>query len=163
MTDAAGRSSRQQLRVHGTAVARGSFAALIRGVSGSGKSDLALRFIAQTGVFADNGTHPHKLVADDQTLLIRSGDAIEVQCPATICGHLEVRGLGIFKMPTVASARLTVLVDLVASEAIERLPDGNEVEQVLDLPIQRVALSPFESSAPLKLALALDRCAALSR
>ena len=58
--------------VHGTCVALGRTAALLRGPSGSGKSDLALRFLflARRGPAA---LEAPILVADDQVCLIRSG------------------------------------------------------------------------------------------
>ena len=54
--------------VHGTCVALGRWAALFRGPSGSGKSDLALRFLflARRGPAA---LDPPALVADDQVWL----------------------------------------------------------------------------------------------
>ena len=58
--------------VHGTCVAFGAHAALLRGGSGSGKSDLALRFLA----LAADGDLAPRLVADDQVVVeVRSGHA----------------------------------------------------------------------------------------
>src|SRR5215470_7119252 len=58
--------------VHGTCVALGRGAALIRGPSGSGKSDLALRFLylARRGPAA---LEAPILVADDQVRVTREG------------------------------------------------------------------------------------------
>ena len=53
--------------VHGTCVALGGRAALLRGGSGAGKSDLALRFMALP---AEGALIP-RLVADDQSGMIR--------------------------------------------------------------------------------------------
>ena len=46
------------IRVHGTAVALGGDGVLLRGPSGSGKSDLALRLIAEGDLFYPVTLHP---------------------------------------------------------------------------------------------------------
>src|SRR5580658_2542678 len=91
------------LLVHATAVAIGGRAVLLRGPSGSGKSDLALRLI-------DAGA---RLVADDRSELWRAGDAILVRSPATIAGLIEARGVGILTVDPLPTARLALIVDLV--------------------------------------------------
>jgi serine kinase of HPr protein (carbohydrate metabolism regulator) len=132
------------IRVHGTAIALGSEGILLRGPSGAGKSDLALRLI-------DQGA---RLVADDQTELRRDGDDIMMSAPATIAGQIEVRGLGIVALPSVASAPLRLVVDLMPPEEIERMPLPREC-RYLDCALPLIALAPFEASAPAKLRLAL--------
>lgn len=136
------------LLVHATTVAIGGRAVLLRGPSGSGKSDLALRLI-------DAGA---RLVADDRSELRREGDAILVRAPAAIAGLVEARGIGILRVDAVALARLSLIVDLVAPEAIERLPEPQS-ETILGLSIPLVALAPFEASAVAKLRFALDALA----
>src|SRR5437588_5560986 len=89
--------------MHGTAVAIDGRGVLLRGPSGSGKSDLALRLI-------DAGA---RLVADDQTELRRDGDAIIARAPPTIAGMIEVRGLGIVRIEALPAAPVALLVDLV--------------------------------------------------
>ena len=135
------------IRVHGTAIALGGDGILLRGPSGAGKSDLALRLI-------DQGA---RLVADDQTELRREGNAVMMSAPATIAGQIEVRGLGIVAVPSVAAAPLRLVVDLVPASEIERMPAPREC-RFLDCAVPLVALAPFEASAPAKLRLAL-RCA----
>lgn len=125
---------------------------LLRGPSGIGKSDLALRLIERGG----------RLVADDQTTLTRRGRRIVATSPATIAGLLEVRGVGIVRLGRVqvmAQASIALLVDLVPPKRIERLPEPAREDLLgLDLPV--LALTPFESSAPAKLRLALAQIAA---
>ena len=82
---------------------------LIRGKSGAGKSDLALRLI-------DAGA---ALVADDQVLL-ENGIA---SAPARLQGLLEVRGLGIVRLPFVEKTAVVLTIDLCSADEIERLPD----------------------------------------
>ena len=130
--------------VHATAVAVGEHAVLLRGPSGSGKSDLALRLI-------DAGA---RLVADDQTRLWREGDAVFLRAPQPIAGLIEVRGVGIVRMTPLPRARLALIADLVAPQHVERLPEPSS-ETIFGLAIPLVAIAPFEASAPAKLRLAL--------
>jgi serine kinase of HPr protein (carbohydrate metabolism regulator) len=136
------------IRVHGTAIALGGDGVLLRGPSGAGKSDFALRMI-------DQGA---RLVADDQTELRRDGDDIIMSAPATIAGQMDVRGLGIVSVPSVASAPLRLVVDLLPSAEIERMPLPRECS-FLGCTVPAIALAPFEASAPAKLRLALRRLA----
>jgi HPr kinase/phosphorylase len=137
------------MRVHGTSVALGSGGLLLRGPSGSGKSDLALRLI-------DAGA---RLVADDQTELRRLGDALTMTAPASLAGRIEVRGIGILRVPSVARAPLRLVVDLVAPERVERMPEP-EFCELLGRAVPLLRLAPFEASTPAKLRLALAACAA---
>jgi HPr kinase/phosphorylase len=137
------------IRVYGTSVALGGDGVLLRGPSGSGKSDLALRLI-EAGA---------RLVADDQTELRRLGDALVMTAPDNIAGQIEVRGVGIISVPAAASATLRLVIDLVAPEEVERLPEPERCVLLgLSLPLLRLA--PFEASAPAKLKLALRAVAA---
>jgi HPr kinase/phosphorylase len=99
-----------------------------------------------------------RLVADDQTELRREGDEIIMSAPATIAGQIEVRGLGIIAMSSVASAPLRLVVDLLPSAEIERMPLSRECN-FLGCAIPAIALAPFEASAPAKLRLALGSLA----
>ena len=140
--------------VHGTCVALGDRAALLRGAPGAGKSDLALRFLA----LPNEGELRPLLVADDQVQLDVNGAIVTVSAPETLAGMMEVRGLGIQEMPTIAAARLVLVCDLVAANQVPRMPpdpwDRTALEGV-DMPL--LHLSPFEASAPLKLKMALLR------
>jgi len=141
------------LTTHGTCVTLGRSAALIRGASGTGKSDLALRFLflARRGPAAIEAP---RLVADDRVILSRDGAVIRAQPPPTIAGKLEVRGVGIVEVKWAAEADLVLVVDLVAPEQVERLPAFETVD-ILGLPVRRLQLAPFEASAPIKLAAAI--------
>ena len=145
------------LLVHATCIAldggAGPRGILLRGPSGAGKSDLALRMI-------DQGAH---LVADDQCALTarRAGKATQIiaRAPAAIAGALEVRGLGLRDVPSVAEAPVALVVDLAAAETIERLPEAAS-EEILGVAVPRLHLDPFAASAPAKLRLALRGTAA---
>lgn len=113
---------------------------MLRGPSGSGKSDLALRLI-------DNGA---RLVADDRTDLVVEDGRLIASSPAPIAGKLEVRGVGILALPVVARSRVGIAVDLVAASAVERLPAAQRCSYLgVELPL--IAIAPFEASAPAKL------------
>ena len=129
---------------HATAVAIDGRAVLLRGPSGYGKSDLALRLI-------DAGA---RLIADDQSELWRRGEEIIVRSPAAIAGLLEVRGIGIMRLDALSEAPVALIVDLVAPEALERLPE-RQTAQVLGLTLPLIRVAPFEASAAAKLRLAL--------
>jgi len=145
-----------EIFVHGTCVALGDAAALLRGPSGAGKSDLALRFLFLPPERL--GAVP-ALVADDGARLHLTNGDILVTCPAPIAGKIEVRGLGIATLPSpwiAAKASLRLLVDLDSGGNQLRFPDSVEWEDVHGVAIRRIALDPFEFSAPMKLALALQ-------
>lgn len=126
-------------------------AALIRGASGSGKSDLALRFITD---FANDGA---ALISDDQTLVSLIDDVLIVRSPATIAGLIEVRGIGPLRVPYQDDASLHMIVDLVEHGEVPRLlPDPLPHEQILGRAVPLTVLAPFETSAALKLKLLLD-------
>jgi serine kinase of HPr protein (carbohydrate metabolism regulator) len=135
-------------------VALGKRAALLRGASGCGKSDLALRFLflARRGPAA---MEPPLLVADDQVCLSRDGDRILASAPESIQGKMEVRGLGILGIKSVPASELVLVVDLVAPGEVPRLPEPDSTVQLLGLDLPLLRLAPLESSAAIKLALAL--------
>lgn len=143
----------RQAILHGTAVSLGDNAALIRGPSGSGKSDLALRCIMMAPSM--HLPLPLDLVADDQAVVTGSPEALEIAPPPALAGLIEVRGVGITRVAHRPHAHLTLIVDLVPAHAIERLPDPWPYDIILGhkLPVMKVA--PFQSSAPLKIALTL--------
>ena len=145
-------SESETLLAHATCIAidngDGSRGILLRGSSGAGKSDLALRMI-------DQGAH---LVADDQCVLSRQGTGADAhliaRSPAAIAGAMEVRGVGLRDVPSQAEAPLALIVDLVAADTVERLPESAG-EEILGVTVPRLALDPFTGSAPAKLRLAL--------
>jgi len=133
------------LLVHGTTVAISGQGVLIRGVPGSGKSDLALRLI-------DAGA---SLVADDQTWLALDGDRVAARPPETIAGLIEARGVGILRLPYLAPIPLALVVDLVGdADAIERLPEPSTAV-LMGIALPRLDLIAFQASAAAKVRLAV--------
>lgn len=129
--------------LHATSVAIGGRAVLLCGVSGSGKSDLALRLI-------DRGA---MLVSDDYTLVKRIEGALVATAPATISGRMEVRGIGIVDLPAISEAPVALIIDL--ADTIERMPDAMPPRAVAGVAVPVTRLNPFEQSAPIKVELAL--------
>ncbi len=145
----------QQQLAYGTCVALNSVAALLQGPPGSGKSDLALRFVI--GPAAAQGS---TLVADDQVLLERTGDRLIARPPATIAGKIEVRGVGILDLPFRQDAELRLVIRLTTREEVPRLPElGTETAEICGVTLPVLTLAPFDASAPLKLRLLLERLA----
>lgn len=119
-------------------MARDGAGVLLIGPPGSGKSDLALRL-------RDRG---FSLVADDR---VDIQDCL-ASPPASLAGLLEVRGLGIVRLPFVTSARLALVVQL-GCDLAERLPRPASHPDI-NLPVIR--LNAAAASAPERVALALD-------
>lgn len=143
-----------ETRLHATAIALDHRAVIIRGRSGAGKSDLALRCLSvgPSQLFA--GTP--RLVADDQVLVTRHGAALRLQAPASLLGKLEVRGLGIIAIEPELDATAVLVCDLAAAGEVDRLPDPWPLTDILGVRLPVLRLAPFEVSAPFKLLVALS-------
>jgi hypothetical protein len=134
--------------IHASAVLISAHAVLIRGPSGSGKSRLALALLqaAERGAlrFA-------RLVADDRAHVEAAHGRLLVRPAQALAGMIEVRGLGIRRVPYEPLAVVGLLVDLGA--ASERLPGPAggqaEIEGVI---VPRLAVAP--STDPLTAVLA---------
>ncbi len=130
--------------VHGTCVAIDGTAVLLCGPSASGKSDLALRLI-------DRGA---RLVADDQVELESRDGTLHAAAPEVLSGLLEVRGMGIMRLPHCAGAAVGAVVELAAADDVERLPEAASREfEGVALPLYR--MTAFAASTPAKIRLAL--------
>jgi HPr kinase/phosphorylase len=119
--------------MHASCAARDGSGVLLTGAPGSGKSDLLLRLL-------DRG---FSLVADDQVDIGNDGMA---RPPEALAGLLEVRGLGLMRLPFLLVARLV-------SGQVTRLPRPNR-DSVLGLPA--ITVDPRPPSAAQLLHLAFD-------
>lgn len=129
------------LFVHASAVAIDGRAVLLRGAPGCGKSDLALRLIGGGA----------RLIADDQTRIVRREGRLWASCPETIAGLIEVRGIGVVSAPGAATSAEDFPVDLIVDlsadpAAVERLPDP-AVETLLGLDVPTVPVFAFAAAA----------------
>jgi len=127
--------------LHASCVALFKRAVLITGAAGAGKSDLALRLI-------DAGA---ALIADDQTLLTPTDNALIASAPDSIRGLIEVRHVGLLRMPFVESVPVALYVELAAAaETLERLPEADFIT-LSNIPIRRLRLPAFAASTPAKI------------
>ncbi len=138
--------------LHATTVARfgpkGWQGVLLRGPSGVGKSDLALRLLSAGW----------RLVADDRSLVWMSGGRLYAQAPKPLKNLIEARGLGVLAQPALGQARVILAVDCAPEGCeIERMPE-DETVRVLQAQLSRVQVYAKEASAAVKVALALDIC-----
>jgi len=129
-----------QVLVHGTTVDVNGTAVLLRGPSGCGKSDLALRLMDSGGV----------LVSDDQTKLSLIDDHLIASAPSTIAGMIEVRGIGLLKVPHLDRIPLGLVVDLTSDEKVERLPEPQSTT-FLGVSVPLLQLVAFQASTPTKI------------
>ena len=139
--------------VHGTCVAFGRRAVLLRGEPGAGKSDLALRFLA----LPPEGEEKPWLVADDQVWIAAGAKGVVMASPPpAIAGKIEVRGVGIVELPFILEAELRLVCDLAGETEVPRMPpEGWERTEIAGIALPVLKLAPFEASAPLKLKMAL--------
>lgn len=133
--------------VYATTVAIGGRAIAIRGDSGSGKSDLALRLIDRGAV----------LLSDDYTHIeARDGRAIASPAP-NIAGLIEVRGLGPMAMPYVDAAPVALVVALAppSGPPPERCPSETRTTRLCGVDLPLIHIHGLDASAPIKVELAL--------
>lgn len=132
-------------RVRGTCVAVDGSAVLLRGRSGAGKSDLALRLLAAGA----------RLVADDYTCIALTDGVLRASPPESLAGLLEVRGIGIIRVNGLSAVPLVAIIDLVSPTELERLPAPAQ-EHVLGVALPRFQLAAFEVSAAAKVRLVAE-------
>lgn len=129
--------------LHASCVSIGGRAVLIEGLSGSGKSDLALRLI-------DRGA---ALVSDDYTIVRRIDGKLIASAPPNIGGLIEVRGVGLVPMPFESDVPIALIASIATT--IERLPDLNSTRIVAGVVIPTCLIAPLEASAPIKIEMLL--------
>jgi HPr kinase/phosphorylase len=136
--------------IHASAVLVGARAVLIRGPAGSGKSRLALALL-QAG---DANVLPFaRLVADDRAQLTAAHGRLLVRPATSLAGMIEVRGLGIRRVPFEPLAVVGAVVDLSVSVA-ERLPDTPSSQATIEgVTLPRLAVAPGVDPLPSVLAM----------
>ena len=137
------------LNMHGTTILCGGVGVMIRGRPGSGKSELALRLIDAPGYGGGNGLLRATLVADDQAYLSLRDGEVWVTCPPALAGLIEVRGIGLLRLPSLAETRLSLIVDLVAPGTAERMPEAAaETVSLLGVHLRRIVVEQGQPAAP---------------
>jgi HPr kinase/phosphorylase len=129
----------QSPTIHASAVLVGARAVLIRGAAGSGKSHLAYALIraAETGAFRFA-----RLVGDDRLHVEAAHGSLLARPAATLAGLIEVRGLGIRRLPFEPVAAVGLVVDLGAADAA-RLPlPESAATEVAGVSLPRLGVAP---------------------
>ena len=136
--------------LHASCVQLGGTGVLLLGPSGSGKSDIALSLI-------DAGA---MLVADDQVRVERCQGRLFAHPAEALVGLLEVRGMGILRLPCCARTPLGLAVELDTVGPWPRLPEPATYE-LLGISLRHVRLDPRAPSAcaKIRVALAAERVA----
>ncbi|MEO0542993.1 MAG: aldolase [Pseudomonadota bacterium] len=118
----------EPLLVHGTCISIEGTGILIRGASGTGKTQTALCLFRRLKPHIQNCF----FVTDDQTLLTEDValQALVASCPEPICGKIEVFGFGIIEDHSMfcQSATIGLLVDLVDDRQVARMAPETEVD-----------------------------------
>lgn len=125
--------------IHASCVSINEVGVLLRGPSGSGKSDLTLRLIGNGAI----------LVADDQVQLLDVAGSLMAKAPDKLAGKLEVRGCGIFSFPRLESVTVRLVVDLVPRIDVQRLPKPASC-RLFGFELPHYQLHAFDSSCSLK-------------
>jgi len=131
--------------IHASAVLIGPKAALIRGPAGSGKSQLVWDLLQSALPFS-------RLVADDRAHVEACAGRLLVRPAPALAGMLEIRGLGIRRLPHEPLAAIGLVVDLAAADAARHpgSPAGKTVIGGVSLP--RLATTAGMPALPLVLA-----------
>jgi HPr kinase/phosphorylase len=135
--------------IHASAVLIGAKAVLIRGPSGVGKSTLAWALLEAGRA----GALPFaRLVADDRALMEACHGSLLVRPAPALAGLLEMRGLGIRRLPYELVAVVGLVVDLDASDA-DRLPARETLETTIEnVVLPRLPVAPGAAALPALLA-----------
>ena len=121
--------------IHASAVLIGRKAALIRGPAGSGKSQLVWDLLQRALPFT-------RLVADDRAHVEACAGRLLVRPAPALAGMLEIRGLGIRRLPYEGVATVGLVVDLAAEDAARQ--PGQEAGKAIigGVSLPRLAVAP---------------------
>ena len=134
--------------IHASAVLVGARAVLIQGPSGSGKSQLALALLEA----ARSGTLPFaRLVADDRAEIEALHGRLLVRPAPALAGMIEVRGVGIRRVPHEAVAVVGLLVDLAAADAARMPESAGQNREIEGITLPRLAAAAGQDASRLVL------------
>ena len=139
--------------VNGTALAWRGQGVLIRGPSGSGKSDLTLRLLDSGATLISDDVVEMKRV--DSRLLL----SFPPESPGELKGKIVARGLGLVDVAAAPpEVELALVVEATPPAEVEILPESLESEW-LGLSVTTIRIHLLEPSAPAKVRLALTKLA----
>ena len=101
--------------IHASAVAVNGQAVMLCGPSGSGKSTLAMRLI---------DGHGARLIGDDRIVLHAAQNVLHAGPHENLAGLIELRGLGLMRLPYDTNVPLALVVQLVARAEVPRLAEA---------------------------------------
>jgi len=131
--------------IHASAVLIGPKAALIRGPAGSGKSQLVWDLLQNALAFA-------RLVGDDRVHVGTHAGRLLVRPAPALAGMLEIRGLGIRRLPYETVAAVGLVVDLAAEEATRHPAQEAGKTVIGEVSLPRLAIAPGMPALPILLA-----------
>jgi HPr kinase/phosphorylase len=135
--------------IHASAVLIGPRAALIRGPAGSGKSQLVWDLLQST----EFGALPFaRLVGDDRVHVETHAGRLLVRPAPALAGMLEIRGLGIRRLPYEGVAAVALVVDLAAEDAARHPAQGAGTAVIGGVSLPRLAIAPGIPALPIVLA-----------
>ncbi len=102
------------------------------------------------------------LVADDRVAVEKRGPELIASPPETLVGLIEIRGLGIYRLPHKSAVPVALVVDLVVCEDIERLPEASASTELCATTLPILQICAYDASAANKVLLALSGVPRLS-
>jgi serine kinase of HPr protein (carbohydrate metabolism regulator) len=135
--------------IHASAVLTGPKAVLIRGPASSGKSHLCWDLLEAA---AQGALSFARLVADDRAHVEAHAGRLLVRPAKELAGLLEIRGLGIRRLPFEPLAAVGLVVDLAAPDAA-RHPEPEACEtDIAGVTLPRLAVAAGLPALPAVLA-----------
>jgi serine kinase of HPr protein (carbohydrate metabolism regulator) len=139
------RAMNENSTIHASAVLIGPKAALIRGPAGAGKSQLVWDLLQSALPFT-------RLVADDRAHVEAYAGRLLVRPAPALAGMLEIRGLGIRRLPHEPLAAVGLVVDLAAADAARHPGSQGGQTAICGVSLPRLAVPAGMPALPLVLA-----------
>lgn len=99
---------------------------MIEGVSGSGKTSLALGLLEAARIRGAD----FSFICDDQALLETKGEELWASAPKSIAGKVEIHGSGIGDIEFRECCKIDLVCQLIDPKKIERLPPPAKCERL---------------------------------
>lgn len=127
--------------IHACAVDIAGSGVLIEGPAGSGKTSLAFGLVEQARLRGLEAA----IVADDRTVLARSGENLVASPAPAIAGLAEIRGHGVVRIDHRPQTVLRLAVRLVDDSEVERMPE--QAAATIDGVVLPLVLAPIRHEA----------------